>query len=424
MRAAKIRSSVGKSFRLLGLIAGAASFSPARAAELPENFFPFGAYDKFGEDKAKFGADFSPEQRRDYYTRLFALMREANMNTLVCLPRREVEWQEQVFDLAQAAGVKVIMTVGNSFNPETDLAGPSGKFHRVYLHPAVLAYKYGDEPGTPEAMARVKDHYANIRRFYSKPVLTAFVGEAIDETAQFQTDAWRGIGAEIRWIRFYPFRKTFGLLDWARGKMPASPATMFVRFERMGGGTPWWYIPQYFGTGTALEPKTYWRLPTAAELEASLHLALANGARGVTGFTLQPEKAYVALFTQALEPVAARDGSRPLDAVRKVGALVAGHARLMLAHAPADFAVAANNPAVFVAAREEPSSHQRLVYVINLDTERAQEAKVQMTPGYEVAVAHSVFEGSALPVVRATNGIECSLRLAPGEGVFISLPRP
>ena len=159
----------------------------------------------------------------------------------------------------------------------------------------------------------------------------------------------------------------------------------------LAADTPWWYVAQAFGQGAQLADASFWRLPTAAETSATLHIALANGARGIIGYALQDHAGrFMGLLDDRLEARRARDGSQPLQAWREVGALARAHGALLARHRRVDFIRNASEGIVAVA-RVDPDTSEEYLYVVNKDTERPRSGALRIVPSATRAVATNMY---------------------------------
>ncbi len=397
------------------LLALAASLcAPALAAQTSAPVFPFGLYDK---------AEMAPGSAawRAYYAMLLDVLAQNNINTLLVQPYREVATTLEVMDAARARGLHVIMSVGNPLNPHWDYIGPRRPFFPAYRHPAVIAFKYGDEPDDDADLDILQNAYGALRRHVRPPVVTVMVGEQMrfvpDEIA---SRAWSSLRAPVRAARFYPLRKTYDLQRWPRDKMTRA-FDAWAREMELAAETPWWYVAQAFGQGTAAVEQSYWRLPTAAETTAMLHIALANGARGVIGYAAQDHSVkFIGLVDEHLHARRAWDGSQPLHAWRDLGALVSAHAGLLSRHRRADFVRDVSGDDVVAIARIDPQDGAQYVYIVNKNTQAAATGVLQVAPTAGRAFATDVYAREPRAQALAAEGT-LSWSLAPGEGKLLKL---
>lgn len=374
-----------------------------------EAFFPFGVYDK---------AEITPrnENWRRYYSGVFNVLVDNNLNTILTVPYRRADQSLYVLNRAQERGVRVILGTGNPLNHRWDRVGPSFPFHAVYTHPNVIAIKSGDEPQTADDVRILQRNYGAFRYHYDLPLITAMVGEGMTgRSDDFTHRTWRRLNADILFARFYPLRRTFDLVEWSEQKMLKPFEQWAADMERNSAGRPWWYIMQTFGRDVPADAASYWRLPTESEINALGHIALANGARGIVGFALQRfglERA--ALLDSRLVPMRAHDGSTPLNAMRELGALIRTHTPLLLRHRRGAHRVRVDNPVITTVPRLDPVSNKRFVYVINRDGERASSGTVTVEGVRAVAAAQDLYTGRRLAVQMAGTRVSLAVSLAPG----------
>lgn len=382
-----------------------------------EAFFPFGVYEK---------SDLKPGSAawRNGRSKLVEKVAGQGFNTLVTEAYREPAQTLFLLDRAQLAGLRVVQTIGNPLNRNWDFAGPGGRFDSVYRHAAVLAYKYGDEPANDADIKRLVESYRAIGAYYARPVVTAMVGEEVDlGVASIPVAAWRRLDARILMARYYPYRRTFGLGDTGGGKARLPFVDWCARMEALANGRPWWLVAQGLGTGTTLSQASYWRLPTATEARAMVHVALAHGARAVLVFAAEPEAAedkQLRLLDDRMQPTRARDGSIPFEAYGELAQLASRHADLLTRHRPARFAAASSNASIAAVARSDPEGARNYLYVVNLDA-RAGSATLRLSGAGSIQVARDAYGGWCSKLV--TQGSDRNLRvdLAPGEGRFYRL---
>lgn len=393
---------------LTALIAG-----PASAAN-PEQqaFFPFGIYDK---------SELTPgtAEWHTYYHKLMTVLVDNNMNTLLTIPYWDATDTLWVMDQAHQRDIRMIMSVGNPLNPAWDYAGPGRPFYKAYKHPAVIAFKYGDEPKDEIDLNALRDPYAALRGHSRLPVLTAMVGESMDfSSTQIASKAWTTLRTEVRFARNYPMRRTFDLEDWSRDKMKL-PFDEWARQMEATAGTPWWCILQTFGQGIEKSQSSYWRLPTSNELNAMAHIALANGARGFIGYALQDHNQgrLQGLVDDHLEARKARDGSTPLYKYRELGALVQFHAALLSRHRRANFRVKASSSAIIAVPRIDPQTGIEYVYLVNKNTEAAVSGTLRIESERRILRVKNIYADASAPslMIVAPPG-DYSWTLGPGEG--------
>lgn len=384
--------------------------SPSLRAQ--DVIFPFGVYDK---------AEITPRNKNwnRYYTRVFNVLTENNLNTLLTVPYRRADHSLMVLNRAQQRGIRVILGTGNPLNVKWDRVGPTFPFHKVYTHPNIIAIKTGDEPETQDEVRMLKRNYDAFRYFYKLPVITAMVGENMTgRTNDFTHRTWRHLDADILFARFYPIRRTFDLVEWSETKMVKPFEQWAADMERNAAGKPWWYIMQTFGRDVPPTAISYWRLPTESEISAQGHIALANGARGIVGFALQRfglERA--ALLDSRLSPMQAHDGSTPLNAVRELGELIKIHTPFLLRHRRGTFQVNADVSDLTVVPRVDPSNNKRFVYVINRDSTQTSTGLVTVNGLRGVSALRELYTGRRIDNLSGVGArASFTVSLPPGAG--------
>lgn len=255
---------------------------------------------------------------RAHYEKLADNMVEHGFNTLVMQSYQLPEHALEVISILHAHDLSAILTVGNPQNTNWDYAGPGKPFHPVYTHPAVVALRYGDEPGTETALTALAAGYAALRYHYPNlPVITPMVGENINGTEEdFAHEAWTALNASPLFARCYPVRKDKSM-DQSFKPMRDFAAAMSV--HSTARNVPWWAIVQAFGEGLEHDTANYWRFPTVAELRAQIYSCLANGASGIFVFGSVPFGSNThCIYDADLNPTNGKDGAPLLDAIREL----------------------------------------------------------------------------------------------------------
>ncbi|HKE43995.1 MAG TPA: hypothetical protein VKB41_05600 [Steroidobacteraceae bacterium] len=410
----KARAGLGRASRVAAVLACLWAGAPlATLAQAPE--FPFGVYDKATVEPAS-------AEGREYYAKLFALLRSNHINTVLAQPYKSATTTLDLLEQARRAGIHVIMSVGNPLNPAWDYAGPGHPFDRAYRHPSVIAYKYGDEPKDLATLQRLVSVYGAIDHFYSLPIVTAVAGENSDfSSSDVAVELWNTLHSKVRFARFYPLRRVDDLASFNAAKMRMPFDAWASRMESFSD-VPWWYIAQTFGKGMEKNAASYWRFPTSAELSALTHIALANGARAIIGYALQDHSGYQGLVDEQLNPRRARDGSIPLEQYRHLGALTAANAALLSRHQRASFDVVASNEALLAVPRYDPQSGTRYLYLVNKNTESALATTVILQGVANLRGVLDQYTGAAQNGVTVTGGaLQFRVSLAPGDAQFWAL---
>lgn len=396
----------------LAIAVAFASASYASPSVAP--IFPFGVYDKSSLEPG------TPAWSAHYHD-LMNLLVANQINTVVVPAYHNPAHTRDIFDKAYQRSVRVIMTAGNPLNPQWDYAGPDWPFAAAYAHPAVIAFKYGDEPKSESELRLLDTRYASIHQNYQKPIVTAVLGELMDfSPTDIALQSWRELHSEIRFARYYPMRRSYDLLRWDRDKMKMSFQDWAAKMESIEE-TPWWYITQTFGKGKDQNTSSFWRFPTANELNAIVHIALANGARGIFAYALQDhEGQYIGLLNQDLTPNTARDKSVPLHQFAKIGALVEANGPLLLRHMRGNFKILIDIPEILAIPRIDVLDGKRYVYLVNLDTENIVEGT--LTVQNKISRATDIYTGKTLEGRAAgTTSVRFLVKLGPGEAQFLQL---
>jgi hypothetical protein len=251
------------------------------------------------------------------------------------------------------------------------------------------------------------------------------IGESVDSTKDsIAVAAWQRLQPRILAARYYPYRRTFGLRDDGGGKARLPFVAWSARMEALAGDRPWWFVAQGLGNDTQMAASAYWRLPTAAEISAMVHVALAHGARGVLVFALQPaagEGRQLRVLDGRLEPVASRDGSLPFEAYGALARLVARHADWFSRHRAADEAWTSSVPSVIAVGRRDPQGPGTYLYAVNLDAQTPQRAELRSNNAGSAQVAHDVFRGRCVRLPQGPGPRVLEVDLAPGEGRLFHL---
>jgi hypothetical protein len=160
-------------------------------------------------------------------------------------------------------------------------------------------------------------------------------------------------------------------------------------------------------------------LPTAAEIRAMVHVALAQGVRGILVFAIESNVAegrQLRLLDDELRPVPARDGSLPFEAYEELAQLVSRHAALLARHRPSATAWATSDVNVITVARTDPADETSLLYVINLDAESPRRATLRSLDAGNFAAARDIYLKHCARIRRETAHQILEVALAPGEG--------
>jgi hypothetical protein len=247
--------------------------------------------------------------------------------------------QMYLLDRLQAEGMQAILVSGNPGSAQWDRAGKKFPFHRVYTHPAVIAFKYGDEPKDNEQFVNIEKGYRTLHDAYpEKPIITVFIGETIGGTTgsapnKLHPDMlpqyiewWKKLDSEICTVRNYWLRSRnnkksgqFGDYDlhnpYVPTKLAANPEKMAQLVRDNCPGKDWAFIGQAHGKCVELGKECYWRFPTETEILEEADLAFRYGAKWFIVFTLTPNRG-LALLDRSLSPIQAHDGSYPVDAFK------------------------------------------------------------------------------------------------------------
>ncbi|NJL33790.1 MAG: hypothetical protein HC893_07920 [Chloroflexaceae bacterium] len=371
-----------------------------------------GVYDKYANHD---GRRFTDPKWRDYYRRVFTLLQAHNLNTIVSPYLCDAE---DIIDFVELAASYDIAVVLRS-NPEGCLRPtPEHLVHEAYGHPSVIAFMYGDEPAEAD-VERYRRNYEHLATYYpDKPVVTAMVGEDVEENGGFPVRVWEELDPQVRMIRFYPFRyNKYNLVDWFDGPegFGVAPDQAFHIIEQANGQTPWWYVPQVFGQPAYGAGMNY---PTPQDIRALTHTALANGARALLGFSLQNEQGPVfwrALVNQALES----EGDN-LAMYGELAGIFRKHSDLLLRHLPAEFDIDNNCNACSAVARYDPHTGEQYVYLVNRDSVTAHVSSLTIDVAL-VEQIQDIYSGQAYDIRMTDGRPTITVTLEPGEGQFLRL---
>ena len=328
--------------------------------------FVFGVFDKY--DVAEAGS----QAWRDHYVRLADLLAENHINGVVLAANKDPAHSVELLDLMHQNNIGVLQTIGNPLSRKWDMAGPQHRFHSVYTHDGILAYKFADEPKAFDRVNKIAKRYDAISRYYAKPIVTALIGELMEDDDEFSLSTWSRLDSQIKFARFYALRRQYELYDWYKDKTKLTFVAWCQYMEKAHDGAPWWFIAQTFGRGKQKNHGSYWRLPTAIEMNAQLHTALAYGARGIWGFALQPfgNPKNVFMLDDDYQPVQAHDESNVFESFTHVAQLVEKHEHFFLNHVPGPNTVEVVGENIVAVERRLEGSQSSFIYVVNLQGEQ------------------------------------------------------
>lgn len=376
------------------------------------DFFPVGVYDKYDQLEE---SRFTDPDWQSYYRRTFTLLQDNNLNTIVSPYVCDPESLVQFVELAAAYDIRVILRT----NPEGCIR-PNAEHpvHPAFTNPATIALMFGDEPDAEE-VDLYRRNYAYLEQHYpDKPIVSAMVGENVDQAGGTPVQAWDMLGSRVRLVRFYPFRQDrYDLVNWWHPPegFHVAPDEAFRIIEESNGSVPWWYIVQTFGGPEATRA---WSIPTPTDITALGHSALAYGARGLLGFSLQDEgPEWTAMTSQDLEPRGAR-----LAAFGQLAAHVTTHAEVLLRHERGAFSARHECHDCLVVPRIDPATDTPYIYVVNQNTREPRTATVTL-PDAALHQATDIYSGRHYMVEQANGAARLTVALQPGEGQFIRLTR-
>ena len=415
-----------KKFSILGLI-GCLFLGDSIATDIVTNNFasnqiefPFGVYDKYREEPV------GSEKWYEYYNRLADFLRDNSINSIVLPAQKNSKYAIDILDIMHDRNIKVIQTIGNPYNRKWDRAGPNEPFHKMYIHPAILAYKYGDEPKDDRKLKKLINQYEPIRKYYDKPVVTAMIGEIIDGNEGFVERAWKRLNTDIKFARYYTFRREYYLADFNENKTKLRFDKWCEYMELVHNKKPWWFIAQTFGHGKYKSHKdSYWRVPTYSEILAQHHLALANGARGIFNFSLQTFKkskdkkiSNIGLMDDSFVPTRARDNSVGLNAVFHMAKLVNENQSFFKNHEKDKLKIYIDNDFIYVTSRflkNEPN--KKYIYAVNMNTESIESGIIYIKSLNDITYVENYFNDKEKKKLHKNNNIlKFHLKLNPGEG--------
>lgn len=386
----------------------------AQASDLAIEF-PVCVYDKSEISETDVGW-------REYYGRIFSALDDLGLNCIVSEPYRDAKSLLYILDLAEHHGIGVIMSVGNPLSRKWDFSAPGYPFFKAYRHPAVIAYKYGDEPKDKTDVDRLEKSYRAIRVHHKNPIVTAVIGEAMTRNEQDVTlKSWARLKPDVRMARYYPFRRTYSIVDQYHEKTKLPFETWAALMEE-SGSQPWWYILQAFGKGIYPENKSYWRFPTEAEVTAMAHIALAHDARGLVAYSLQNHKGRLTgLMNAELVLNKARDGSIPINGYARIARYVRKNAAVLMRHVPGDFTVQLDNPDISAVPRRDPTTGSRLIYLVNKNAEKTASGELMISGLPTVDTAIDLYTDRKFSITTSGAILNMPFSLEKGEGRLLSL---
>lgn len=377
--------------------------------------FPFGVYDKYSQPNGS-------EEWFSYYEELARFLSENSINSVVLealTPGSDPQVALKRLDIFHRKNIKVVQTIGNPLNKGWDKVGPKENFHRVFKHPSIIAYKYGDEPKTDKTLEVLKRQYTAIQKHYKAPVVTAIIGELLDGSEGFTESVWTQLDSNIKFARYYSLRREFDINDFNTDKTKMPFAKWCEYLEDVHESKPWWFIAQTFGRGIEKSHDSYWRLPTSAEMSAQLHIALANGARGIFGFALQPfgNPKNIFLIDNNFIPTRSRDNSIPLEAFSKVAKQVKDNQNFYLKHQSDSLKIESDNENVYVAVRYNPEvANEKYIYLVNMSADKAINSMINFDYEEDIKYANNLFNGTLREVTTRNDMYSLDIELDPGEG--------
>jgi len=410
------------------------------AASTDNNFFPFGVFDKSDPHDKFDNKDFITGSKEwlDYRENFVDILVKHNINTVINTPYKNDNHARMALDHLHKKNIKVIFQPGNPFNRKSDISIPGYAVNSVYRHPSIIAYKLWDEPKSQKKLSKLKNWYSMIEKHYDKPIITAMIGELMGESKtgkrlkskggdnDISISAWEKLDSKILFARHYPIRRTYDILNWYQDKMKMPYYEWCAYMETVSQDRQWWYIPPLFGKGKEKSKKSYWRFPTSNEINALIHTALANGARGIIGwgvptYDYTKKKTRKMFINQNLELEVARDGSIPMEQYGKIGKLINTHSSLLLRHKRGKFELSETNNDVLKTPRIDPDTGNLYVYTVNLDTEEDNSATFTIPLSSKITQAIDIYSNKILDVKNIADGIKVSYQLSPGEAFFIQL---
>lgn len=250
----------------------------------------------------------------------------------------------------------------------------------------------------PEAMKALQARF-------DKPVLTYLAAEKIGTGgAEDPLEVWEQTQPAIRMVRIAPFRGQDK--DWLAQESDRSlDEALYTAYT--ASATPWWAMLQATNTPENAEGG---RVPTAAEVRAQTHLALACGAKGLVYHALQSGVEMSAMVDRvSLRPVDGR-----LHTVGELGALVSKQGRAIAAFEPVAAPVKCH-PATVRAVRG-----RKHVYLINTDPRRRIEGGV-VVPMTLPPQVKDLYGGGAISTSPADDKATLDITLEPGGGRLLLL---
>lgn len=252
---------------------------------------------------------------------------------------KNVNRQLQFFDLAHAHGLSIVLQPGNPRSATWGACWEGEIARPLYLHPAVISVKNGDEPKQAEWDNRRIQREVIWGEFPDMKIMTIMIGEIIGGPTTLTGEAGYDHLTEVKgwwaedpriekWVRNYCFRSRWnpdyegnkGDFDIYNPHVPEKLAVPFPEMCRiMAMQGEWNLVIPGFGKGVNLGEEAYWRYPTKTDLLQMMSIADYNGVDKIAIWPVSenstPNPPQATLLDGDWNPMPAHDGSYPIDAV-------------------------------------------------------------------------------------------------------------
>ena len=397
--------------------------------------FPFGVFDKSDEYSQFDNQDYEigSDEWKEYRNKFAQILSQYNINTVITNAYGEERYAKYVLDGMHDNNIQVIFQPGSLMRHIRE-ANVSNAGHEIFSHPAIVAFKIGNEPKNKSSVNKLVNKYARIRNHYDKPIITAMIGELMGEsehdlllsgeTADISQYAWERLNSKVLFARNYVYRRNYGLINWYKEKMRMSFPAWAAHMEVAADDKQWWFIPQLFGKGKQLIHKSYWRFPTSAELNAVIHIALANGARGIVGWGI-PTYDYSRKSTRKMlldnhfKPEVARDGTFPIEQYSIIGQLIIQHGDLLLHHVKSNISFDVDDERILSIGRMDPRNKLQYVYLVNMDTNDVVTTNIKLNNLGNINALTDLYTRDLININRIQ--LDAKIKFNPGEAKLIKV---
>ncbi len=367
--------------------------------------FPFGVFQTESVDS---GVQNEPSL---WYASLFSILKANHIHIFRPVRGNDQAKLLSVLDQAQQEGIRAIV--------RGEDPGPGSPFHQALQHPAVnwLSLFYNNATN----FNNLQTMYTDAKRYYGKPILIIIPGEEFDNAANPARVVWETLKPEIRTATHNPFRGSFDLVQTNPAGLPFD--TFCNLMEQTEAQTPWWLVLQAFGQSIVKTSDSSCILPSAAELSAMVHTALAYGARGILAFQIDTprDRKDFGLLDTALQPQVAWDGSRPFEAYGVLGLLLKTHAAVLSRLVRDSIAVQTTIGDITALPRHDPIYGSRYLYVANRNASQTHTPTIRIASAQAVSEAVDLYTGAVFAVIANGTQKEIAPTLSPGQGRLLVL---